>query len=535
MRVEYLMNILKENIVETSKNCDPEFEFLDISKWDGKPIHDSDILFVLSIDKAEAFLAACEKDIAPYVILSDAKVYDRLKFNLPFITVSLPFDEMWKNIRHSFHLLQRYDQIVLTSLLNEHPLTEILRRASDYWNASIYLFNDGGQRMISVEQSSRPSSIEISSLEGISFYNLFKTLTPSPFDKSSVIFSRPFSKDVIALKKLSYMDMSYWMIIEADRSVEIPILYAFKLIGNLVEQQLAKGNIRTAGVESDFSKAVSAILNQEITDPEEIGAIIAPDGTPEAPYRFQMMVIGGDNQDLGNDKLKKMLKTLSQNCPNIRFAIYSGEIIGILNYPLQAAKFYEIQLSPLSAKDYKAGSYWLRDYLTSNNLKCVLDEPNSKMSTFRTCWVLCHDTLRICLKMPEYRNRVCVKSGLAKASWILEAGYKYFYNNVAPFSPMLLCSPAYVTICKYDAQHNTNLNTVLFSYIRNNKNLEKTARECFLHRNTVKNKLELIKELTNLNLEDPTSYMNLVVSHFMIDYYVNYMGGDILSDLEHMK
>ncbi len=219
----------------------------------------------------------------------------------------------------------------------------------------------------------------------------------------------------------------------------------------------------------------------------------------------------------------------------MRFAIYSGEIIGILSYPNHARRYYENMLKPLFDRNYKEGSFWLRDYLASNNLKCILDKPNSKMTTFRTCWMLCHDTLRICFKIPSYRNKTCIRSELAKVYWILEAGYKYFYNNVAPLSPLLLCSPAYVTVRDYDARHNTNLNSVLFSYIRNNKNLEKTARDCFMHRNTVKNKLELIKSITNIDLDDPESFMSLTISHFMIDYFINYMGGDILEDLESAK
>lgn len=59
---------------------------------------------------------------------------------------------------------------------------------------------------------------------------------------------------------------------------------------------------------------------------------------------------------------------------------------------------------------------------------------------------------------------------------------------------------------EYDIKNKTEYLPTLSSYIHNNRSSSTTARALHLHRNTLLYRLNRIKELCNLNLDDPTIY-----------------------------
>ena len=56
-----------------------------------------------------------------------------------------------------------------------------------------------------------------------------------------------------------------------------------------------------------------------------------------------------------------------------------------------------------------------------------------------------------------------------------------------------------------------------------------------MHRNTVKNKIELIKSLLHIDIDNTDYFLGLTTSHLMIEYFTNYMGGDIMTDTDNMR
>ena len=61
----------------------------------------------------------------------------------------------------------------------------------------------------------------------------------------------------------------------------------------------------------------------------------------------------------------------------------------------------------------------------------------------------------------------------------------------------------------YDLKNNTNLVQVLERYLKNQGNVSLTAKELYLHRNTLIHRLSRISELLNVNLEDSEKVLEL--------------------------
>ena len=87
-----------------------------------------------------------------------------------------------------------------------------------------------------------------------------------------------------------------------------------------------------------------------------------------------------------------------------------------------------------------------------------------------------------------------------------------------------LIHPSIIKICRYDAEHHSNLRDVLYYYLLCGCSLNKTASTMFMHRNTVLNKLNKINEITEIPLEDGYTRHRMIMSCLIMRYYEDYLG-----------
>ncbi len=82
-----------------------------------------------------------------------------------------------------------------------------------------------------------------------------------------------------------------------------------------------------------------------------------------------------------------------------------------------------------------------------------------------------------------------------------------------------LVHPGLIALSRYDLKHTTNLRDLLYCYLSNDRNLSRTAKEMFMHRNTVLNKLSKIREIIDDDLDNYAVRFRLTFSFMIIKYY----------------
>lgn len=105
--------------------------------------------------------------------------------------------------------------------------------------------------------------------------------------------------------------------------------------------------------------------------------------------------------------------------------------------------------------------------------------------------------------------------------FLIDLCHKSFADLFGQDNLVYLTNPAILALIQYDRVHGTNLKEVLYCYLLNNCNVIKTAGLLFVHRNTVQNRINMILQMTNLNLDDPYLRLSLIMSCQIIDYYEN--------------
>ncbi|MCD8364196.1 MAG: helix-turn-helix domain-containing protein [Lachnospiraceae bacterium] len=80
-----------------------------------------------------------------------------------------------------------------------------------------------------------------------------------------------------------------------------------------------------------------------------------------------------------------------------------------------------------------------------------------------------------------------------------------------PFS--MLCHPAISQLLAYDREHGTELNETLQAYLQSHMNMTAAAERIYVHRTTFCRRMNHIRSLTGLDLDNPDTVLELMLSY----------------------
>lgn len=92
----------------------------------------------------------------------------------------------------------------------------------------------------------------------------------------------------------------------------------------------------------------------------------------------------------------------------------------------------------------------------------------------------------------------------------------YIYDCAGREMPVeLLNSSALRKLKTYDAENNTEFYHTLMVYLKYERNVLRTSKELFIHRSTLSYRLDRIKKLINVDLDNPTERLKLLLSFYI--------------------
>jgi DNA-binding PucR family transcriptional regulator len=80
------------------------------------------------------------------------------------------------------------------------------------------------------------------------------------------------------------------------------------------------------------------------------------------------------------------------------------------------------------------------------------------------------------------------------------------------------CSDGLLKLIDYDKKNNTEYFKTLKAYIAADKNAVQTAKNMYIHRNTINYRLNKIKEIANLDLENGDEIFRLTMSMKILEF-----------------
>ena len=125
------------------------------------------------------------------------------------------------------------------------------------------------------------------------------------------------------------------------------------------------------------------------------------------------------------------------------------------------------------------------------------------------------------LKLADYNEQCIITShhcpsdpgGLYNCpDYALDSIHSFMASKI----PGVLKHPGLALLKQYDEDNHTDLYQTLYDYLRNNCNMAETARQLHLHRNSLLYRLNQIRELGGIRLDDAGTREHLLLSYYMV-------------------
>ncbi len=148
--------------------------------------------------------------------------------------------------------------------------------------------------------------------------------------------------------------------------------------------------------------------------------------------------------------------------------------------------------------------------------------PFRKCSVIRTKYYIVANILRIAMRLEDRNNTRIFNEEDYGTYVIIDLCARQYEALLGNNDIIYLGHPGLIELTRYDIKHKSDLRDVLYCYLCNDRNLSKTAKEMFMHRNTVLNKINKINKILDDDLDSYTVRFRLSFSFMIIKYYEQY-------------
>lgn len=156
--------------------------------------------------------------------------------------------------------------------------------------------------------------------------------------------------------------------------------------------------------------------------------------------------------------------------------------------------------------DNKAIKSMLASLVRDSHMYCGISYPISGIKNIHTGFSQADIALQF---IKETRNR-----------WLMsfnECALDYMISTISDQLPVEnLVAPELLLLHKCDAEKNTDYYNTLHSYLKNERSIPRTSEELIIHRTTLQYRLDKIKKLTELDLENENTRLYLMLSYKML-------------------
>lgn len=127
------------------------------------------------------------------------------------------------------------------------------------------------------------------------------------------------------------------------------------------------------------------------------------------------------------------------------------------------------------------------------------------------------------LKQYYFQSRIALEEGLKRypLRWVNrfeDIALDYLMGKCTEnLAPKVVCSRAVLTLRDYDSVHKTEYFLTLRTYITCQMNAVKAAKELFIHRSTFLYRMAHIRELVNIDLENPDQLLYLLLTYKLLE------------------
>lgn len=332
------------------------------------------------------------------------------------------------------------------------------------------------------------------------------------------VFSE-ITRNTYNIETLTYKENAYAFLILITNSTHsaIDVTNLVTQMAGYVKRLLSNANIENDSSFNALSSFISDVVELRLVEPKEIENRLKLIQYPLKVF-FNCLVIQFSGRDIQQPPYGCIIDQLEQILPGNNITVYDGDIIILFSYEKRTWHFeldYEKLEALLDRYDAYAG--------ISNGTK--------HPTMIRTMYLLAKSTARLGRVLRTDKSKRIFTNEEYSMYFIIDLCARNFCENYKHDNIIYLSHPAIIAIARYDRKHNSNLRDTLFYYLINDRNLIKTSKALYMHRNTILNKINKITEIVGESLDNGQLQLRLLFSCLLLRYYEDYMKEDINDDI----
>lgn len=287
-----------------------------------------------------------------------------------------------------------------------------------------------------------------------------------------------------------------------------------KLLARVIQEYSLLNNREQFESDAELSALIADLIDRKISGQEELkNRLFRLPALLQPQYHCALITFEPREEFI---PIGRITHSLKQIFPLSNVAMYQDELIVLSG---------DSKISGGRNKSYDEES--LSKLLERFDAYAAIGNSTKFLSSIRTSYLQCRTTIRLGKVLSANPKQRIFHSADFMLPLLVDLcaqyGYDFHENNL-----IYLCTPKYTMLKRHDIEQGDDLCTILNTYIRTNCNTSQTARELYLHRNTVINKLDRIEEIIGGKLTDWNLQCQLMLSAMILDYAEKYRQEDLL-------
>ncbi len=519
--------------------CSGGIEFIDVTR----PLTRADVLYIGEPDVICNAISRQSFASMPLIILSAGETPELLSLSLPDNITLLCFDldifVLYNKIHHYVHEFNVWLDNIHRELYNNNSLQALLDAANTHMKVSMAILNAGYRSLaISCNPDIEEPFLKELSETGMMSFESVKFISEDLKNQGKNLENDGYAEYLASHSgRYSYIwDISYTGSVAARLIVVLPQkepspMY-FDLCKILVEQireyYLSSKSVNY-GQNQLVGSLVADIIEGRIHDDATLNERLKPVKLAFKKYYHLLVVRFPDalsTTEVSSDGVtghfshlpwNYIISQFEQLFPFSNITTYRREIIILLR-----KNNYTPRLHLSNTDEIESLLQYYNGYLMVGNFSKFL-------SSLSSIYYSTEDTFKLALKInnnPEERILYYEDYSIYQSIEMSAAG---MFSKHGMSNPVYLCPPALISLYRYDRKHNTNLCEILKTYLNCDRNAAQTARELFMHRNTMLYNISKIEKILGQGLDDNMLRMRLLYGFYVIEYTEEILGEPLLN------
>lgn len=377
------------------------------------------------------------------------------------------------------------------------------------WNAGggAYLLDTQGRVLAAAGADGGPLSREMAGQGALSRRTMEELFPPQEVGESFRVLRR--GEGLLLARRVSCgKEGAFVLLLEVEKPREDVDLCALcDCTAQFLRRQLFSRHLdRFTPEPEEFRRLWEDIMARRLTGRGEIRAAFSK--LPFPVYKYNRLLIVSFRDKEAKISYPLMLSRLRGFFPQANMTVYEGDILVLLSYEERTFVSASLENDPS-----------LKEFLERYNAIMMVCNGTKNDEGLGSIYLLGKRTIELaCLMREDKRQHIFFGENYLIYSIIDLCVQRYLESEINT-DILYLTHPAVTMLTRYDREHNSDLRDVLFHYLLNDCNVLTTANSLYMHRNTISNKVNQIKKLTQLELSEPRLRQRLLLSCQIMRYY----------------